>query len=935
MQFLERIGGMHTLLLHDGWHVVPFGSPASALAHKTKSRGHAVREKHSLLGGGSAGAAKTTASAGTGVIKIFPDEKKVIEALEITLPEFLRRNAGTLVHVELQGLILTNWTEVIRLLKRCTNLQRLYLKACNLGDRLFADLSLVLKSLHCLNHLQLAGLGLTAHSASLITSLIKIQSEKRNSIHWQAGLRRETTAPPSISILVPDNLSSQGLMSLDVSENKLGDKGVSLLADCLSRDAWIKAVDFSGNSFGEEGLKSIVACLEENKSILWMQISGPREANVNLHSDSPIKRVSSVPRVGNLGPGGSGAGYRRSTISESSMKLLQTFDPHFSKRAKRLLLLFHQQQLDTTKFLTGRNPLSPAAAAAAAAEASRDGLDAMILSPTGSGIVRRTRLPALAPLAPDASGIFDRFFKAHGLQPKLHSGAFDHEERPATATAAPVRSPTKPKRAKAGVELLSPTIRGLAERKQAEKEREASPKRPRSAASARGASSSAAHPPRTGPTPTALNFLFPALALICPPDRLFQPDITLRGKPPRTDNSWPTGYKPADTDAAPHKNRPLSASGLLSPAFSKHPSSAAPPAHDSPDKPDGNGGAGGAHSPLDFRPYLRETCVASTADYIKAEKEAYKRVLLRKREEAEMQARRERGEAVLRVATGVEPQYQTDEGTELQPLSPVGSRSQQRLQQVPDELSAAPGSSASVSSSNQGLILQSLVDENVRLSREMDRLEARQQQQQQSSRLLPTPNVAELPPVGDRLDVHAMTTLLVAASAAAESDTQDPELLAYLEAQFAKLHAYVDLLEQAVPDQIERAQAQKQVETDAAAVASEGDALQIQEDRDASYPSEMSRAHASVERVDQSPSPSPTAAAASSSSVSSHDPHPSDPAVAPAADPSLHVSSSSALSAMPVQVEDEVPEDSSSIQEELQQSVAGRISEMYELDAGQ
>jgi hypothetical protein len=219
------------------------------------------------------------------------------------------------------------WPELIRLIKRCTGLQRLYLRACNIGDTHFALLSPVLRNhLPSLTHLQLSCVGLTAHSASLLASLIKAQSEKRSTVHWQTYLRSASPSvpPPSHSILLENSLGASGLISLDVSNNTLGDKGVSLLADTIGRDTWLKALDVAGNGFGEEGLRALVDMMQENKNLLWVQMQGARELNVNVHAASSSAEGGSaaktlVPRVGTLAPGVP----RAPVLSDASARLLQ------------------------------------------------------------------------------------------------------------------------------------------------------------------------------------------------------------------------------------------------------------------------------------------------------------------------------------------------------------------------------------------------------------------------------------------------------------------------------------------------------------------------------------------------------------------------------------------------------------------------------------
>lgn len=1120
MQFLERTPNMHTLMLHDGWHLAPAGGNAAAA--RTRSRGHPVKEKGGVMGGGSAGAPKKSGGSGSGssggVVRRFPDERRVLEKLEQHLPSFLSRNASTLVHLELAGLLLSDWPDLFRLLKRCTNLQRLYLRQCNIGDKNFETLSPVLRAaLPALNHLQLAGAGLSALSGSLLAGLIKVQAEKRNTMHWATHLRQDAahTPAPSVSMLLPNNLAAQGLVSLDVSGNALGDRGVALVAQALARDSWVKGVDLSGNGVGEEGLRAIVAMMEENQSLLWIQVQGSRDLNAHpgaaagAGADEKEKKAAFVPRVGQSPSQRALESLARTRTS--SAKLLAQFDPHAAKRAKRVLLLFHAQILDTQKFLTGREPLPVSSASAAAVPSS---------SPRGSG----ARQLQQQPLAPGAQHIFDAFFHP-AAPPALHNGSFDNDSSGAPAASAAAAASARPRSAAAAAaagraasasgsrvapgsnELLSPSIRSMAAaRLEAEeqqqqfsfagvKQRGSSRSRSRSPLRATAHISErerAPHEHGHGQR-AALAFLFPHLALVCTPDRLLQPDVSLRGKPARTDNSWPAGYKPppsgesgsasasasapvyaAGTAVAPVpagsplRVRPASATGtgaLSTPHSARRPLSSSP----SPSVAGGMVGTAVTAPParpdplqshLDFRPLLRETCVASTAEYVAAEKAAYKR-RLRAAHERDLAARLDDlgrsgasggaagGPLRLRLAAGVEEedggegcisvrQHQSGSGlhspsggsaahsrlhsplhSPLQLRSPVGPRTPHvqaggaalsplggpirsedpRLPEL--EIAGGGGGSGGGSgggaqlASEQADVVAQLLEENRRMKREMERLESAQREREQEQQwererdrahtgavsssshpshahadaAVPAPAPAprrfpHLPSPDDPFDVACMPALLSAASVAAQSPVQDPELLAYLETQFAKLHAYMDLMDATVEPAMQQQQQQQSQQQAAPGTTTERTEHHYSEPQHHSSTDgddALSRSQPpSVERVERSPSPSPlvsqsfaptatsdpaagadTASGAPSgvrpviSRSGSFDGSLPEPAPAPASapvEPQLSHAAVAASSPPTAEAEAEESVDVSSIQEELQAGVAERISDMFGLD---
>lgn len=353
MNFLSQAPYLHTVILYDTWHQTnnkynnpypiysnlfpPKKNPAvdeesseggsessggpvyskiallqaylsSPLSRQFATRGLMSRDRGDVMGGNAANGRKMK-------IKAFPDEKKVLDALESHLPQCLQRNTATLLHIELNHIIITNWSALFQAISGCIHLQRLQLRQCNLTDSLCQELCLVLRQLN-LQHLVLSSCHLSSSSIYAICRYVQKQNEARNMLHFQNYLRASDVPPPSPSILTANNLASTGLLSLDLSHNNIGDHGINLLAGLLIYDTWLKALDVSYCGITEAGMKSVVQLLTENSCLLLVHVHG--------------NRAHPTP--------------------SPTAELLHRLDPHAEKRRRRLLLLLRQQQLAYESF---------------------------------------------------------------------------------------------------------------------------------------------------------------------------------------------------------------------------------------------------------------------------------------------------------------------------------------------------------------------------------------------------------------------------------------------------------------------------------------------------------------------------------------------------------------------------------------------------------
>lgn len=377
--------------------------------------------------------------------------------------------------------------------------------------------------------------------------------------------------------------------------------------------------------------------------------------------------------------------------------------------------------------------------------------------------------------------------------------------------------------------------------------------------------SSSARPPPSPPLAPSLNFLFPQLRLVCPTERLMHPDISLRAKPARTDNQW-TPKQPTAQKQTPAQNENTDAL---------------------------------TQSHFDFRPALRESCVASTVDFINTEKALYKRKMKLTAEHAGMSRIRALASSVdgLRpssVDTSIgssgssndparhlsfdpndaqRPTRDTTPTNAQEPFKPLKGL----LKKVETQLTHL----GQQVETDQTRVVRNLKEENERLAKEMERVERMQKNGTSSSFARPKPlspssspspsppPAAPLPPVSaspNSFDLDGLTAALTAATQASVASGQpaDPTLLNYLEQQFERLHAYMDLLEHAPEEQLAHIEAQYEQQHQDEITRQHQQPPYDQPD-EVSHPYDDHRTRFDVSRVDQSSTPPPLLVADASS----------------------------------------------------------------------
>uniref|UniRef100_A0A8D0LAV0 Centrosomal protein of 78 kDa n=1 Tax=Sphenodon punctatus TaxID=8508 RepID=A0A8D0LAV0_SPHPU len=169
--------------------------------------------------------------------------------------------------LELQGLLLRE-RDLILLTKGLAStpsLERLSLAHCPIGQG-GASASAICQSVKnstCLKSIDFTGCSLTWRGAEHMASILKHQAMKRHGEAWAESLRYRK----------PDLDCMAGLRRITLNCNTLvGDRGASVLAECLKEDLWLKALDLQQCGISNEGAKSFLDTLKTNTTLVVLDV---------------------------------------------------------------------------------------------------------------------------------------------------------------------------------------------------------------------------------------------------------------------------------------------------------------------------------------------------------------------------------------------------------------------------------------------------------------------------------------------------------------------------------------------------------------------------------------------------------------------------------------------------------------------------------------
>ena len=139
------------------------------------------------------------------------------------------------------------------------------------------------------NHQNISNLDLNNNNLSdkfgnIISKLITKQAQRRDQIIWSYGLRNEN--PPS-------NYKT-GLISINLSGNKLSNESAECLIKVLSSDQYLRAVHLNNNKITNEFCKRFIYMMRKNMSLLTIDLRNNPGYDEYIHSRIVMKMAKNM-----------------------------------------------------------------------------------------------------------------------------------------------------------------------------------------------------------------------------------------------------------------------------------------------------------------------------------------------------------------------------------------------------------------------------------------------------------------------------------------------------------------------------------------------------------------------------------------------------------------------------------------------------------------
>ncbi|XP_060136049.1 centrosomal protein of 78 kDa isoform X2 [Zootoca vivipara] len=152
---------------------------------------------------------------------------------------------------------------ILKGLANTSSLERLSLADSPIGDGGLEMICQSVKNSPCIKTIDFTGCSLTWRGTQHMANILKHQALKRHSEAWAESLRYRK----------PDLDCMAGLRRITLNCNSLiGDRGATVLAECLGEDLWLKALDLQQCGITTEGARSLLDIFETNKTIVVLDI---------------------------------------------------------------------------------------------------------------------------------------------------------------------------------------------------------------------------------------------------------------------------------------------------------------------------------------------------------------------------------------------------------------------------------------------------------------------------------------------------------------------------------------------------------------------------------------------------------------------------------------------------------------------------------------
>ena len=120
---------------------------------------------------------------------------------------------------------------------------------------------------------------------NMISRIIARQTQRRDQVIWAYSLRNERPLT---------NDYTKGLISINLSGNKLGDMSAEQISNALICDQYIRSINLSSNDFSSNACKKFIYMMRKNYTILMINLKYNPGYDSNIHARLIMKMANNI-----------------------------------------------------------------------------------------------------------------------------------------------------------------------------------------------------------------------------------------------------------------------------------------------------------------------------------------------------------------------------------------------------------------------------------------------------------------------------------------------------------------------------------------------------------------------------------------------------------------------------------------------------------------
>ena len=165
------------------------------------------------------------------------------------------------------------------------SLQGFFVRNCTLPLDAYEILLKGLLTHERVEFLDLSENNLTDKYGNMISRIIARQTQRRDQVIWAYGLRNERPLT---------NDYTKGLISINLSGNKLGEMSAEQISNALMYDQYIRAIDLSSNDFSDNACKKFIYMMRKNRTLLMINLKDNPGYDLNIHARLVMKMANNI-----------------------------------------------------------------------------------------------------------------------------------------------------------------------------------------------------------------------------------------------------------------------------------------------------------------------------------------------------------------------------------------------------------------------------------------------------------------------------------------------------------------------------------------------------------------------------------------------------------------------------------------------------------------